>query len=144
MLLKSMTLTNFRQFNGTQSINFSVDPAQTYKGCPVHTLGSSPRNQFHFYLDGSPFCHGKAAAADMKKCFHFLGQFRHFLFIADIVTISPETISSLGPGFHPFLFPLPVLYSQKFNGYFLFHPVSFQSISQTAIAPTILSRFPAG
>lgn len=26
MLLKSMTLTNFRQFNGTQSINFSVDP----------------------------------------------------------------------------------------------------------------------
>ena len=26
MLLKSMTLTNFRQCNGTQSINFSVDP----------------------------------------------------------------------------------------------------------------------
>lgn len=26
MLLKSMSLTNFRQFNGTQSINFSVDP----------------------------------------------------------------------------------------------------------------------
>lgn len=26
MLLKSMSLTNFRQFNGTQSVNFSVDP----------------------------------------------------------------------------------------------------------------------
>lgn len=26
MLLKKMSLTNFRQFNGTQSINFSVDP----------------------------------------------------------------------------------------------------------------------
>lgn len=26
MLLKNMSLTNFRQFNGTQSINFSVDP----------------------------------------------------------------------------------------------------------------------
>ena len=26
MLLKSMSLTNFRQFNGTQSISFSVDP----------------------------------------------------------------------------------------------------------------------
>lgn len=28
MLLKNMSLTNFRQFNGTQSINFSVDPAK--------------------------------------------------------------------------------------------------------------------
>lgn len=26
MLLKSMSLTNFRQFNGTQSVNFSIDP----------------------------------------------------------------------------------------------------------------------
>ena len=26
MLLKSMSLTNFRQFNGTQFICFSVDP----------------------------------------------------------------------------------------------------------------------
>lgn len=26
MLLKSMSLTNFRQFNGTQAVNFSVDP----------------------------------------------------------------------------------------------------------------------
>ena len=26
MLLKNMSLTNFRQFNGTQSISFSVNP----------------------------------------------------------------------------------------------------------------------